>query len=64
MSKDLIYLRDKDSNNPIAVKAGDLIFIAGQMAFESEIGVPDSLKLHEGMPHHGSLIEKQSSSVC
>tara|TARA_Y100000590_G_scaffold313999_1_gene354970 strand:+ start:6789 stop:8072 length:1284 start_codon:yes stop_codon:yes gene_type:complete len=59
MSKDLIYLRDKDSNNPIAVKAGDLIFISGQMAFESEIGVPDSLKLHEGMPHHGSLIEKQ-----
>ena len=59
MSQDLVYLRDEGNSNPIAVKAGDLVFIGGQIAYESNIGIPDSLKLHEGMPYHGSLIEKQ-----
>ena len=59
MSQYLVYLRDKDNSNPIAVKAGDLVFIGGQIAYESNIGIPDNLKLHEGMPYHGSLIEKQ-----
>ena len=59
MTTELKYLRENNNIYPIAVKAGDLIFISGQMASESGIGVPESLKLHEGMPHHGSLIEKQ-----
>ena len=59
MTSKLKYLKEDNNIYPVAVKAGDLIFISGQMAYESGVGVPDNLKLHEGMPYHGSLIEKQ-----
>ena len=48
-----------DGMAPIAVRAGDLIFVGGQMAVDPETGVPSETLLHPGMPHHGSLIEKQ-----
>ncbi len=44
---------------PVAVRAGDLIFVGGQMAVHPETGVPAETQLHKGMPFHGSLIEKQ-----
>ena len=62
MKNNLMYLKNPNSplgSPPIAVKAGDLIFLGGQMAVDPNVGVPKDLFLHEGMPHHGSLIEKQ-----
>ena len=44
---------------PIAVRAGDLVFIGGQMAAHPVQGVPPETLLLPGMPWHGSLIEKQ-----
>ena len=59
MTSKLKYLKEDNNIYPVAVKAGDLIFISGQMAYEGGVGGPDNLKLHEGMRYHGSLIEKQ-----
>ena len=60
--KELKYLRHPNATDgmaPVAVRAGDLIFVGGQMAVHPESGVPAETRLHPGMPHHGSLIEKQ-----
>ena len=59
---ELKYLRHPNATDgmaPVAVRAGDLIFVGGQMAVHPESGVPDETRLHPGMPYHGSLIEKQ-----
>ena len=44
---------------PVAARAGDLVFVGGAMPVHPLTGVPAETLLHPGMPHHGSLIEKQ-----
>lgn len=61
-SNGIRYLRDTDApprSPPLAVRAGDLIFIAGAVPVDHRTGVPQDTTLLPGMPHHGSLIEKQ-----
>ena len=56
------YLRHSEAPAgapPIAVRAGDLVFVGGQMAVHPVNGIPPETLLLPGMPHHGSLIEKQ-----
>jgi len=63
MSKsELQYVRHPEAPAgapPIAVRAGDLIFVGGQMPVHPVTGVPTETLLAKGMPFHGSLIEKQ-----
>ncbi len=63
MSKsELKYVRHPEAPAdapPIAVRAGDLIFVGGQMPVHPITGVPAETLLAKGMPFHGSLIEKQ-----
>jgi enamine deaminase RidA (YjgF/YER057c/UK114 family) len=44
---------------PVAARAGDLIFVGGQMAAHPVQGIPAETLLLPGMPWHGSLVEKQ-----
>lgn len=44
---------------PLAVRAGDFIFVGGQIAAHPTQGVPAEAKLVAGRPFHGSDIEKQ-----
>lgn len=56
------YVRDAaapDGAWPVAARAGDLVFVGGQMPVHPVTGVPAETRLHKGMPFHGSLIEKQ-----
>ena len=48
-----------DRAPPIAARAGDLVFVGGQMPVHPVTGVPPETLLAKGMPFHGSLIEKQ-----
>lgn len=59
---ELKYVRDPEAPEgapPVAVRAGDLIFVGGQMPVHPVTGVPAETRLAKGMPFHGSLIEKQ-----
>jgi enamine deaminase RidA (YjgF/YER057c/UK114 family) len=59
---ELNYVRHHDAPDgepPVAVRAGDLEFVGGQMAVHPVTGVPTEALLQKGMPYHGSLIEKQ-----
>jgi enamine deaminase RidA (YjgF/YER057c/UK114 family) len=59
---ELKYVRQAEAPEdapPVAVRAGDLVFVGGQMPVHPLKGVPDDTRLHKGMPYHGSLIEKQ-----
>ena len=59
---DIQYARHPDAPPgmpPAAARAGDLIFVGGQMAAHPVRGVPDETKLLPGYPWHGSAIEKQ-----
>lgn len=59
---DILYLRDPEAPAdafPIAARAGDLIFVGGQMPVHPITGILPETLLHKGMPFHGSLIEKQ-----
>jgi enamine deaminase RidA (YjgF/YER057c/UK114 family) len=56
------YLHDPEAPKgtpPVAVRAGDLIFVGGQMPAHPTLGVPLETRLLPGMPHHGSQIDKQ-----
>src|SRR5688572_13271863 len=56
------YARHPDApagTPPLAVRAGDFIFVGGQMAAHPVLGVPEEAKLMPGRPFHGSDIEKQ-----
>ncbi len=58
----LDYLRDPRAPSdapPLAVRAGDLVFVGGQMPVDPIAGIPPETLLHRGMPFHGSKIEKQ-----
>lgn len=44
---------------PVAVRAGDLVFVGGQLPVHPVDGIPTETLLAKGMPFHGSLIEKQ-----
>lgn len=44
---------------PVAVRAGELIFVGGQLPVHPVTGLPEETLLSKGMPFHGSLIEKQ-----
>lgn len=59
---ELKYVRHPEApagTPPIAVRAGDLVFIGGQMAAHPVDGIPPETLLLPGMPWHGSVIEKQ-----
>jgi enamine deaminase RidA (YjgF/YER057c/UK114 family) len=62
MASGIRYLRHPEAPAgapPIAARAGDLIFVGGQMAAHPVDGIPAETQLLPGMPWHGSLIEKQ-----
>ena len=56
------YVRHPESpagSPPVAVRAGDLVFVGGQLPVHPIGGIPAETLLSKGMPFHGSLIEKQ-----
>ena len=59
---DITYVNHPDATSewpPIAARAGDLIFVGGQMPVHPVTGIPAETALLQGMPYHGSSIEKQ-----
>jgi enamine deaminase RidA (YjgF/YER057c/UK114 family) len=48
-----------DGAAPLAVRAGDLVFVGGQMPVHPKHGLMPETMLSPGMPYHGSVIEKQ-----
>jgi len=59
---EITYVRDAEAPDgalPVAARAGDLVFVGGQMAVHPITGIPAETLLSKGMPFHGSLIEKQ-----
>ncbi len=44
---------------PWAIRAGDLVFCSGAMAFDPRAGVPDSVKPLKGYPNHWSRINRE-----
>ena len=66
--KEIQYIPNSEAppgSPPIAVRAGDLIFVGGQMAMHSIQGMPPEVKLLPGYPWHGygSSIEKQLNYI-
>src|SRR5690606_9430899 len=56
------YARHPDApagSPPAAARAGDLVFVGGQMPVHPVDGIPPETQLLPGMPWHGSIIEKQ-----
>ena len=57
------YLRHPDAEAgapPLAVRAGDFVFLGGQMAVHPKQGVPPEARQPIGRPFHGSAMERQA----
>lgn len=60
------YFRHPDAPGntpPVAVRAGDLVFVGGQMAVHPTRGIPDEAKLLPNFYWHGSSVHKQLTYV-
>ena len=56
---DITYVNHPDATSewpPIAARAGDLIFVGGQMPVHPVTGIPAETELLQGMPYHGSSL--------
>jgi 2-iminobutanoate/2-iminopropanoate deaminase len=61
-NKPISYVRNPEAPAgayPLMARAGDLIFVGGQMPVHPVTGIPADTLLLKGMPYHGSIIEKQ-----
>lgn len=51
------------ANYSMAVRAGDLVFLAGQLASDGRTGIAREAQVDPAMPFHGSPIERQTRYI-